>query len=1789
MAVEIPVYVDVEGAFKQAASNIPQAIKPLQEVISQNALYIQVKIDGKKLYIKEVLDDSTLSARQLNQALEQINLWISNRAKQGGFDLLGGLTQSEKIHLEALGALEHRLNGVSDASALMARIYSANIERTQVKIQELSASIDNLTRKQNQYYKTINGKRVPGGKAYDRTRQEIEAANSELRLTKSYLASLTVELDKITNAGNRAATSVSFIRTSAMEMADAWRRGSTYIAQWEQGLGKANLGMGALLKNSAQLFALHAVTRFAHNVREVTSEFEMQRVALGGIIQDTERAESLFRQLKAAAIKSPFEIKELTSFTKQLSAYRIETDKLFDVTMRLADISAGLGVDMSRLVLAYGQVRAASVLRGQELRQFTEAGIPLVDELAKKFRELGREGTTTADVFELISKRAVPFSMIEDIFNDMTNAGGMFYKMQEKQSETLKGQWMKLKDALSIMYDEIGNTSTVHGAMETLLRDAMALFQNWREVGKTIGIVVASMTAYKIAVVNARIAQNALTAAQVKEISLLELNVVGKSRLIAALVGESAATRVQVTLSNLYVKAKIKEMMATNLFTKSLYKMVAALLANPYAAAIAGITALVGIIFRLSVKTNEARISYDNFKKSIESFSSSSSHANDIDELCDKYEELSSKTEKTKEETEKLIKVSKELAKNYPSAVNGVDSHTKAIKLNTDAIRENNKETREAIRLALEQDKNRAQGSLDDLIEERDKILASLEAGGHYESYGMSRSSWFIPLTEEEKADYGRRLLELSTQIKDFGDSIKEADDNLSGFTDDLIGPKLPEFWGNAWKIDLDNYKVMLKSTETFTKAFTSEQIESFGDQREALQAAAKEYETQTALIEFYTRALITATGERRKQTQSALEDAQALQGLYKAILDNYNAANLVKSKPGGSKGSYTQDPFIAQMQERMKFMQDFKKGYDDFNKYISKSDALAQQAKIMRERGLALGIDPSEQAKAAENLSEWYKTAIDKAFAQAKTHGATGTVESFLSQQISDTSKNGKALKDFQKLIQSLWDARTDIDTSKKKKEFEDALKALKDEIKRTETARNFYQDILDLTGDEQLAATMGISVYGDIGQEFKDRLQKQLQGVMTEIGASNLSDELRQAFKDQDFEVLLKNIDQIPEEYRDVIQQMASDSQKFNADRVKDLLKALQRSKTYADQQVALAKQTAQRTAQIQSLTGIDKATRERLLEDNARKEAEESAKIAYEAFKDTPMYVEMFSDLDAASLRMLTNMRHNIEQMKDSWKDLSPQELKELQSRMNELDEQIARRNPFKALSESLKEYRALQQQKGRKEAENEAIAADKKLQTEEALLQTYRQEYLELSKSKDASQEQVDAAKAKMESQAKAVDAAKEEAEAAQDSAYAYKQAAKHITDAAESMEEWAGYVTDALGGIEQIVDTFGGSDLSDTFGVLSEGLGKTMSGAAGLATGIGQLFAGDPRGIANAIKGIGDVISGTFGTASELKAKSLDKQIEKQTDLIEDLGSSYDRLENAMSKAFGSDYIYNYNQQLEVLKAQADAYQKQADLERKKGKKADEATAKGYEKSAQEVLDQIEEMQGKLSEFFSGTDLTSAARDFAQAWIEAYKEFGSTTTAMQEKFNDMIENMVVNSLAAKLIQGFLKPIFDQIDAASQEGDLTAARIGEITAGVPAVLQQIDAGMGTLMSQLTTAGINLRTQAGQFTGTSRDIAGASEESILGLSAGINTANFYMSHLPAIAENVAALRAYIVGDSAETVRTTASEGPTYEDQMLGYAANLPLMRDDMYAVRSLLEKVIKPVGSTYAVSVR
>lgn len=235
---------------------------------------------------------------------------------------------------------------------------------------------------------------------------------------------------------------------------------------------------GQLQRRLALVFSVSQITGYMKQLVEVRGEFELQQKSLQVLLQNKDEANKLWQQTVNLAVKSPFRVGELVSYTRQLAAYRIETGKLFDTTKRLADVSAGLGVDMSRLILAYGQVRAANYLRGTELRQFTEAGIPMLDELAKRFTELEGRVVSAGDVFERISKRMVSFKDVEAVFRSMTDAGGTFYKMQEKQSETLKGMISNLHDTIDLMMNDLGKSQ--EGLLKGSVEVANSLVRNWR-------------------------------------------------------------------------------------------------------------------------------------------------------------------------------------------------------------------------------------------------------------------------------------------------------------------------------------------------------------------------------------------------------------------------------------------------------------------------------------------------------------------------------------------------------------------------------------------------------------------------------------------------------------------------------------------------------------------------------------------------------------------------------------------------------------------------------------------------------------------------------------------------------------------------------------------------------------------------------------------------------------------------------------------------------------------------------------------------------------------------------------------------------------------------------------------------------------------------------------------------------------------------------------------------------------------------------------------------------------
>ena len=266
---------------------------------------------------------------------------------------------------------------------------------------------------------------------------------------------------------------------------------------------------------TAGVFSVYAVQRFVKELVNVRGEFEMQQVSLRAILQNAAAADRIFNQLQNLSIISPYAFKDLVGYAKQLSAFSIPVNEVYDTTKKLADVSSGLGVDMSRIILAYGQIRSASVLRGQELRQLTEAGIPVIDELIKKYGELG-EVVSAGDIFDKISRRQVSFEMIKEMFDDLTKEGGKFYNMQEIQSMSLKGKVENLKDAFAIMFNSIGESQD--DILKGSVDNVAALAQNWQDVWSVLKTLIIGYGIYKVAAIAVN-GVNAMTITQLRRIA----------------------------------------------------------------------------------------------------------------------------------------------------------------------------------------------------------------------------------------------------------------------------------------------------------------------------------------------------------------------------------------------------------------------------------------------------------------------------------------------------------------------------------------------------------------------------------------------------------------------------------------------------------------------------------------------------------------------------------------------------------------------------------------------------------------------------------------------------------------------------------------------------------------------------------------------------------------------------------------------------------------------------------------------------------------------------------------------------------------------------------------------------------------------------------------------------------------------------------------------------------------------------------------------------------------------
>lgn len=325
---------------------------------------------------------------------------------------------------------------------------------------------------------------------------------------------------------------------------------------------------------------VYGMQQFAMSVITTGGELEKQHIALQSILGDIQNANTMFSQVKELALQSPFTFSELNKDVKQLAAYGVEYDQLYDTTKRLADMASGLGVSFERIALAFGQVRSRGWLDGKELRQISYAGIPLLQKLSEYYSKREGRKVTTSEVKTRISGRGVDFEDVKNVFWEMTDAGGQFYNMQLVLSETLLGRYNKLKDAWEIMLSDFASGNSVVGnGLKGILNLVTELVQAMHSMAPVVAAAFAGFALKKMQMAlgggigAALLSGKSSMAADVQKRVLLGESVTAQElRLLQTKKQITAEDLKMLTAAKALTKAELDRMLITKSITPEMYK-----------------------------------------------------------------------------------------------------------------------------------------------------------------------------------------------------------------------------------------------------------------------------------------------------------------------------------------------------------------------------------------------------------------------------------------------------------------------------------------------------------------------------------------------------------------------------------------------------------------------------------------------------------------------------------------------------------------------------------------------------------------------------------------------------------------------------------------------------------------------------------------------------------------------------------------------------------------------------------------------------------------------------------------------------------------------------------------------------------------------------------------------------------------------------------------------------------------------------------------------------------------
>ena len=1609
--------------------------------------------------------------------------------------------------VEAANAL-NRI-GKSDAGA-----FSGSASEVQKLSKEVSALSESYAKLEKQY--SSLEKSISRGTSSTRAASQAESVyNRAMFATEgtitqriNKIAKLREAERRLTEAGVATSQRISTIRqeTARLNAENEKAAKSTDNLRSRQ---KSLINTGEQLKRAfALIFSVSQIRNYVTHLAEVRGEFELQNRALQAILQNKDEADRLFNQITELAVKSPFQLKELVTYTKQLAAYRVESDKLYDTTKMLADVSAGLGVGMDRLILAYGQVKAANYLRGTELRQFSEAGINILGELAEYFSQLENRAVSVGEVFQMVSKRMVSFQDVENIFKKITSEGGIFYNMQEVQADTVAGMISNMRDSIDIMLNEIGKAND--GTLKNSLTVVKNIVDNWESVATILKSIGASLAAYKIAMAvlvpsQSKIVQGA------KQIGTVYKNIV--ATVISWSRGLETAERWQKGFN---------ETARANIYAAGAAIIIAAL------------TAIISAIRNANKEQREfnAKIAEGatsasemsaNFKRLAEQATDTTSSQEEqtaaLQELQSTYSDLLPAQTLTIESLQKM-------KGNYDSVTEAIyakiEAQTKEKLIEEAQTNEAEKVNKSTARAA------RALKEYGISIESARTILAKFQE--EFKKGGIDSSSEAIEAIESLVKEYtGKDILifsrrndfeKLFKSLSDYQDKVKEIEgldftpfreyggteymQNLEKQLDDVLAYK--ETWEKEHK---DDFALTIEFQEA-SKQAQKEALQSFIDSLEAAKKegnltesqiistqsviesaykklAAIDISPQIKQVNEYRLAVSKLTGidfgklfyTDLKETESVAEYISRLDSQLKEMADTIEIFN-----DAASKGQTV--PLLQSESLLMgKTLEEFKAEYEALSQFLDLIRLFRNESK----KSSGTGRDDSlqilnkqialikEAAKKYEELRKNYNETdaaemVRKAYEQtakelgiadivgAMTFDASGVIAAFeqTAKKLGIADIVGAMTFDASGVI-AAFEQLSDEGKEKLRLALNQAMDGYKAEVEieaRVENRERIQSEIQSLFDGYSL--TIDLEEMG-VGIDKLKAMLKDLGATEEDISLMGLSgttlEELIAATREKIKELQAAGGEEDLKAAKEYQEQITALELSEARKRFSEL--ASLREKYYSNEQKisGVEADIAKWKAELAAMGESGNEEMRELLKLRIQQGEETILELKSEALQLTEFWRTLFGDLEEISVKSLRGLI-----------DISDEIIKNAVAKTDDKGQQIGYTSSYTKDGITKQVYLTMAQY-------NQLIRGTKNAYDEIRDKNPFAALY----------------------------DAIKEGRKAGEDGLDYLERLDLSIQAVVESSGKLAGELGTIFGADEESA-----SNINNAMGIIG--------GAASAGMGVAKIASGDPAAIVSGISDIASGLADIFSSIKGISETSLNETIEREQRNIERLQKAYERLTEAMNNAFNAPSMKaNYDSAIYNIEQQIDAYKKMVAAERQK-KDADEDALQEYKNAIEDLQQQADELRGQylsnLSAFGSDENMASAAQEFADAWLDAYRETGDGLDALNEKWDEYINNVIAKQLMLRGMEKYLEPVFAMLDGYLGDAQFTPEEAAALQEEINKVLPELNEFWKGIMGAFGEIGSG----TGNMSGLQRGIQEITETTAQALEALLNSIRFFVA---------------------------------------------------------------------------